>query len=59
MDDRGTTAARAALEQVVPVPEIFASGRVARAGDAEGNPCVKTRWRYWIMQMLEGMSVVD
>lgn len=52
-------AARAALEGVVSVPELFASGRVegaSGAADPEGDPC---RWRYWIMQKLEGMSVVD
>ncbi len=52
-------AARAALEGVVPVPKLFASGRVVGAADAEGDPSLNTRWRYWIMQKLEGMSVVD
>ncbi len=55
-------AARAALAGVVPVPELFASGRVTGhvgGAEPEGDPGAQTRWRYWIMQRIDGMSVDD
>ena len=49
-------AARSALAGVISIPELFAGGRIDAARNDLGSP---TSWRYWIMERLEGMSVVD